>query len=130
LPIQIWELVRMNRCVAAAIFVCLLCGCFPPRPTLVVTDPDPSVKIPAIRKAVSKKDLSTAKQLVEDLESDDPAVRFYAVNGLRRLTGEDFGYQYYQSDEQRRPAVQRWKQWLQESGYADVELERPEPRPL
>ena len=87
-------------------------GCTAPRGPLVVTDPDPSVKIPAIKKAARKRDRAAAKQLVADLESDDPAVRFYAINGLQRITGERFGYDYYADEQQRQPAVQRWRDWL------------------
>ena len=87
-------------------------GCTAPRGPLVVTDPDPSVKIPAIKKAARKRDRAAAKQLVADLESDDPAVRFYAINGLQRITGERFGYDYYADEQQRQPAVQRWHEWL------------------
>ena len=86
-------------------------GCTAPRGPLVVTDPDPSVKIPAIKKAVRKKDRGAVKQLVADLDSDDPAVRFYAINGLQRITGERLGYDYYADDEARRAAVRRWQDW-------------------
>lgn len=82
-----------------------------PRRPVVVTDPDPTVKIPAYKQAVRKKDRAAVQQLVTDLDSDDPAVRFYAIQSLRRLTGETFGYRYYDGDETRRPAVQEWRQW-------------------
>jgi hypothetical protein len=70
------------------------------------------VKIPAIKKAARKRDRAAAKQLVADLESDDPAVRFYAINGLQRITGERFGYDYYADEQKRQPAVRRWNEWL------------------
>ena len=95
------------------VFAPLCGGCFTaPRPPLVVTNPDPSVKIPAIKLSVQKRDMSAVKQLVKDLQSDDPAVRFYAIEGLRKLTGEDFAYRYYDDEDARRPAVERWKAWL------------------
>jgi hypothetical protein len=87
-------------------------GCTAPRRPLVVTDPDPSVKIPAYKKAVRTKDRAAAKQLVADLDSDDPAVRFYAIGALERMTGERFGYRYYDADQDRRTAVAKWNQWL------------------
>jgi hypothetical protein len=77
-----------------------------------IADSDPSSKIPAIVAKVEEKDFSAVKQLVADLESDDPAVRFYAIGGLQRLTGETLGYQYFVDDEQRADAVGRWKAWL------------------
>ena len=86
-------------------------GCFR-RDPIVITSDDPGSKIPAIKIAARARDTSTAKQLVKDLASDDPAVRFYAIRGLQDLTGETFGYLYYGSDDARKPALKRWRQWL------------------
>jgi|SRR2546430_2230753 len=87
-------------------------GCVHPRAPVVVTDPDPSVKIPAYKQAVRRKDRAAVRQLVTDLDSDDPAVRLYAIGALERLTGERMGYRYFDTDEARRTAVERWQQWL------------------
>jgi hypothetical protein len=85
------------------------CG---PGPQKAITNPDPSGKIPAMKEAVRVHDLRVAPQLVKDLASDDGAVRFYAIEALHRLTGETFGYVYYQNEEQRDPALRKWKDWL------------------
>jgi len=77
-----------------------------------LTDSDPASKIPAIKQKVRQKDLESVGQLVKDLESDDPAVRFYAIEGLRRLTGETYEYRYYESEDQRKLAVEKWKRWM------------------
>jgi len=77
-----------------------------------VTSDDPAVKIPLIRKAVDSNDRSILPQLVRDLHSEDPAVRFYAIDGLRRLTGESFGYQWRDDEQARKPAVERWQQYI------------------
>jgi hypothetical protein len=77
-----------------------------------MTDPDPSLKIPAIKTAADGKNRSQVGQLIKDLDSDDPAVRFYSIGALERLTGQTFGYQYFVDDEKRAPAVERWKAWL------------------
>ena len=90
----------------------IISGCTAPREALVVTNPDPSIKIPAIKASVQSKDMSAVVQMVKDLESDDPAVRFYAIGGLQRLTNETFGYQYFADDGQRAAAVEKWKAWL------------------
>lgn len=88
-----------------ALLVCfVLCSCTEPSRPLVVSDPDPSVKIPAIKKAVADEDWGAVGQMIKDLDSDDPAVRFYAIEGLRRLTGEDFGYEFYQERAERQTA--------------------------
>lgn len=97
---------------------CSAIACVHPKPPLVVTDADPAVKIPAIQKAVREKDLRVARQLIKDLENDDPAVRFYAVEGLHRLTKQNFGYRYYDDDDRRAPALKKWQQWLQDQERA------------
>jgi hypothetical protein len=89
-----------------------LAGCTEPTGPKTVANQDLSVKIPAIKQAVASGDEKAAGQLVGDLESDDPAVRMYAIEGLQRLTGEDFGYRYYADLEERQPAVLKWRQWL------------------
>jgi hypothetical protein len=77
-----------------------------------VTNPDPSVKIPAIQNAVREKDQRVVPQLIKDLDSDDPAVRLYANHALETLTGQNFGYRYFADDAERAVAVKRWQQWL------------------
>ena len=105
--------VRIIAALAGAALVALsAAGCTAPRGPLVVTDPDPSVKIPAIKKAVRLKDRKAVRHLVADLQSDDPAVRFYAINGLHKITGQRLGYDYYATDERREAAVRRWQEWL------------------
>ena len=94
--------------------VCAIPGCTPPRRPLVVTDPDPSVKIPAYKKAVRERDDDAAPQLVADLESDDPAVRLFAIEALERVTGETFGYRYFDDEEDRQAPVAKWQAWLNE----------------
>jgi hypothetical protein len=86
-------------------------GCQAPRIKPVLTDPDPSVKVPAIELAVKQHDLSAIPILINNLESDDPAIRFYANDALQKLTGRNFGFPYYADEEVRRPAVQRWREW-------------------
>ena len=114
---------HMVRSISTAIVCggisCLLGACTAPRPDYVVTDPDPGVKIPAIKQSVARHadDAATVRQLVKDLDSDDPAVRFYAIEALCRLTGERKGYNYFESDpEVRRPAVDRWRAWVIDQG--------------
>ena len=85
-------------------------GCVP-GPVRSVRNPDPLGSVPAIEDAVARHDLRIVPRLVTDLEDSDPAIRFYAIQGLRRLTGQDFGYHYYLEEPARRPAVQLWKDW-------------------
>lgn len=77
-----------------------------------VANPDVSVKAPMIELAVQKHDTSVIPQLVHDLDDADPANRFYAIDGLRKLTGESFGYRFYDDEDARKPAVGKWQSWL------------------
>lgn len=106
------RIVRLSGLAAVLGLLGLLGGCVAPREPLVVSNPDPSVKIPAIKASVQSKDMAATKQMIKDLESDDPAVRFYSIGGLQRLTGDTFGYQYFADDAKRAEAVSKWKAWL------------------
>jgi hypothetical protein len=121
-----------SPCVLAAVLIGGLCGalggCFGGgREAPDIRSADPSLKIPAIKSAVQRQDMSVIGALIKDLESDDPAVRFYAIQGLQRLTGETFGYEYYAEADARRPALQQWQQWFDRSEESVAHGGEPEP---
>ena len=94
-------------------------GCTEPTGPRTVASEDLNIKIQAIRIAAERDDLTAAPQLVKDLESDDAAVRMYAIKGLQAMNGgHDLGYHYYADVEQRRPAVAKWREWLGHQGAA------------
>ena len=86
-------------------------GCFTPEKPNLKSE-NPAAKIPAIKTAVEDKDLSNVRQFIKDLENDDPAVRFYSISALEKLTGQTFGYQYFVDEDKRAQAVEKWKAWL------------------
>lgn len=77
-------------------------------------DDDASFKIPAIKQAVERNDRSAIPELINSLASDDAAVRFYAIEGLKRLTGQTLDYHFYDPEPDRLAAIDRWKQWQAE----------------
>lgn len=99
-----------NACIFLIWIACVASGCGQGPPS--VYDSDPAEKAPAIEIAVRNRDRRVIPQLVKDLENEDSAIRFYAIDGLRALTGENFGYRFFDDEEQRRPAVKRWQDWL------------------
>ena len=103
-------LMKLTAPMLPGVLMACAAGCFAPPPS--VKDPDPASKIPAIKIAVAKNDHRVLPQLVEDLDNDDPAVRFYALDGLEKFSGQSFGYHYYDEADARKPAIERWKQWL------------------
>ena len=110
--------------LASFILTLAVAGCSAPRPVIEVTNPDPAGKIPAMKKAVREHDLKAVRQLVKDLDSDDPAVRLFAIQALEKLTGQRYGYDYYADEVQRKPALHRWQEWL-----AQQEGQTPSARP-
>ncbi|MCP4247263.1 MAG: hypothetical protein GY778_09470 [bacterium] len=77
---------------------------------------DPADRIRAIRQFADEPagtSRSTATvALVDRLDDEDAAVRFYALAALARLTGRRFGYRPFDPPEIRRIAVDRWRVYL------------------
>jgi len=91
----------------------LVGGCFSPDPISLNSSSAPSA-IPAIKQAADKNDRSAIPRLVQFLSDHDSAIRFAAISALQRMTGQDLGYRYFDDEWDRRPAVQRWQQWLRQ----------------
>lgn len=89
-----------------------LTGCQAPRGPVSVNSDDPDLQILAMRRDASDRSPTDVPKLVEDLQSDDPAIRFYAIEALRRITHDDFGYCFYDDADQRKAATARWQAWL------------------
>jgi hypothetical protein len=81
-------------------------------PTPNVAAEEPEAKIPGIKRAGEAQDRSALPELVESLNDDDPAVRLFAIAALEKFTGDRFGYEYYLDEEQRKPSLARWREWL------------------
>ena len=109
---------------------CAASGCSASRRELYGPD-DPLTRIPAMKRAVHERDLRILSRLVNDLESQDSAVRLFAIESLERLTGQRLGFQYYDPEVQRAAAVQRWRDWLsrQQGGAGAESAEPPTSQP-
>jgi hypothetical protein len=77
-----------------------------------LNNPNPMVRIMAIKWAGDNKVSSATPQLVDFLQDEDMAVRFYAIEALRRITGTDNGYDYKANPQSRAKAVERWREFL------------------
>jgi hypothetical protein len=77
-----------------------------------LTSPNPLERALAVVRLAEAGDAGAVHELVNLLEDSDRAVRMYAIMGLRRLCGEDYGYRYYESDAERAAAVRRWRDAL------------------
>lgn len=59
------------------------------------------------------------EMLVWRLDDDDPAVRFFAILALERMTGTRLGYSYHARPDQRLRAVQAWRRYLRDGSEND-----------
>ena len=75
-------------------------------------DRSPTVRIRAIKWAGENRIEAAVPKLVDFLEDEDASVRFYAIEGLRRITGDDNGYDYKASAQRRAASVDRWREFL------------------
>ena len=93
-------------------------GCFGgDGPVVSLKSDEAAGRIPAMQQAAKRKDKSAYPDLIANLNDDDPAVRFYAIESLRRMTGQTLGYRYFEDETHRQESVQRWKDWLKKEKY-------------
>lgn len=113
----ILSMLRLSGRLAVLAACPMIGGCFvaPKEPRSIEHD-DPVVKIPAIKQVTRTQNQSAIAHLVGELDNDDPAIRFYAIAALSRLTGQTLGYRYYDDEVRRRPSLEAWRAWLVESG--------------
>lgn len=76
---------------------------------------DPVDRIGAAQKAAASNDKTALPALVTCLSDSESDVRFFAIAALRKITGQDFGYHYYDNEQARREAVDRWREYLRTS---------------
>ena len=97
--------------------IIILAGCGGPPKTVGLLDlenPDPAIRIRAIKWAGENKLTEAVPLLVDRLQEQDVSVRFYAIMSLKRITGTDQGYDYKADAASRSEAVARWRQTLRQ----------------
>lgn len=109
----------MRKVMALTLIAGACAGCVPQASEGGFDSPDPAAKLYAIHRAGEQRDRSALPHLVEQLDSDDPAVRMMSITALKRITGERFGYNPYVAVPQRRQAADRWIEAVR-SGWFDV----------
>ena len=75
-------------------------------------DPDTMVRVRAICWAGNNTEAAAVPELVERLAEEDESVRFFAITSLRRITGDDYGYDYKADAQCRAEALKRWREAL------------------
>ncbi len=72
----------------------------------------PDGRIHAIIDAARTRDTAKIPDLIAQLDSDDPAVRLFAIRTLELLTDQTHGYHHADSPAAREMAIDNWVQWL------------------
>jgi hypothetical protein len=115
-------------CCAAVVGLALAAlgpsGCSRPSLQERLASPDPNQRSQAVVDMARSADRANLPALVECLEDDDPAVRFYAILALERMTGTRLGYSYAAPPAQRRVAYHAWRAYLVQNSDAP---HRPNP---
>ena len=95
--------------VVAIGFAGILTSCAGPGLEAGFDAPDPAARLHATVQAAAENDTTKLPQIVEQLDSDDPAVRMLAIYALERMTGEMLGYNFAAPESERRAAVEAWR---------------------
>ena len=104
-----------GRWLYLPIIIIIVIGCDSPKKIGGLADlenPDPTVRIRAIKWAGENQVHDAVPLLVDRLQEQDRSVRFYAIMALRRITGDDLGFDYKADSAQRAEAVKKWRQSL------------------
>ncbi len=91
-------------------------GCAKPD-RAAIQSADPNERILGIFATATANDTLAVPLLVDRLEDEDEAVRFYAIIALDKITGQRLGYDYAKPAGARAPAVARWRQFVREGGH-------------
>ncbi len=114
---------RPGRCpwlhgfmMPAGVLLAVSCGCVSPDPA-AIQSAAPNQRILGIFAAATAGDARAVPLLVDRLEDEDEAVRFYAIIALDRFTGQRFDYDYAKSASERARSVARWRRFVREGAH-------------
>ena len=104
---------RPLACVLAGTYAATIGACTPGAEKADFNASSPPARIAAIAGAPSSGlDREEIRRLIEQLDSDDPAVRVFAIATLRRANdGDDLGYDPAAGQLDRKQAVEAWVRW-------------------
>ncbi len=106
---------------SAALPLAMLGGCVSPDEYRAMMQSEvPKERAQGCKYAGSYGSRSDVPLLVDRLNDKDSAVRMWANQSLRKLTGEDFGYNVWGTESEKNQAIQRWREYA-------ADIERPTP---
>ena len=96
----------LRLCAIAVALAQTSCG--PPAIDGGFDSANPAAKMYAIEYAARDGDQAAVFCIIEQLNSDDPAVRLLAIGALQRMTGQTYGYHHYDPTWKRQEAIDQW----------------------
>lgn len=116
--------------IAMAVASLMATGCAGVRPYRAeISSDDANERILAVKAAGETKDAHAVPLLVDRLEDEDDAVRFFAIIALEKITGRRFGYDYSQPSRQRAASIVRWREYVAKGEFAAAQDPPPNPSP-
>ena len=109
---QVGGVPALNAQLIVLVAGLLVAGCAPAASRGNFDSANPAAKAYAIEQAIRDADHSAIPDLVEQLDNDDPLIRFMAIAALESLTGRTLGYVHYAPAVERREAIGRWVQFV------------------
>jgi hypothetical protein len=104
-----WQRLSITMCAAAQL-TWMCCGCGPSATQGGFDSPNSAARLYAIEIAARNNDRRSIADLIQQLQSDDPAVRMLAIATLERITGETYGYRHFDEPDLRVQSIDRWVQ--------------------
>ncbi len=118
-----------TRCFLVVAALHLVLGCAGTRPFRAQLSSDNATeRILAVKAAGDARDVNSVPLLVDRLEDEDSAVRFFTIIALEKITGHRFGYDYSQPSNERAAAIVRWRDYAKKGDYAQSGKKPPSPR--
>ena len=114
MPITGW-MIMTSRFTSSLLIVMMLISCVPSTHQGGFNSPDPATKLHAIHQAGETHDTTATTSLVEQLDSDDPAIRMMSIQALERITGTRLNYNPYAPAIDRQKAIHHWVAYVQEN---------------
>ncbi len=96
-------------------------GCSAPARQATFDSDDPAERSLAIGRVAREGggDPQRLRDVIEQLESQDPATRLFAIRTLEKFSGDALGYEHEAPRVERDEAVQRWLTWYVERENAN-----------
>jgi hypothetical protein len=103
---MLWPM--FGRTMMASMTALLASACTAPATEADFDSSIPAARLSAIERAGAERDETATPRLVEQLDSDDPAVRMLALEALKRIEGDTHGYWHGDPPHERRAAIEQW----------------------